>query len=238
MLALARVTQRGNRAEKIVFEPEDYRLYKDWLAELWLPASHQHDLGRPDCCGAGAAVFHHRRPGAARRGDELPLSAARRIQPGRQTPRWARAGVLAAAGITPQVGAAWTTDAPFRETAEAIAAARERESWRSKWRRRRSTLSPPRGSSRCSASRMSPTRWDGSRAISRKASRWRGGVVERDLAGGASLARAGAAMTIYGRWVFPPLLDLAMRQRQIETYRRQLIPAARGRVPRSASARA
>ena len=32
---------------------------------------------------------------------------------------------LAAAGITPQVGAAWTTDAPFRETAEAIAAARE-----------------------------------------------------------------------------------------------------------------
>ena len=37
-------------------------------------------------------------------------------------------------------------------------------------------------------------------------------------------------MTIYGRWVFPLLLDLAMRQRQIETYRRQLIPAARGRV--------
>jgi len=27
------VTQRGNRAEKIFFEPEDYRLYKDWLAE-------------------------------------------------------------------------------------------------------------------------------------------------------------------------------------------------------------
>ena len=27
------VTQRGNRAEKIFFEPEDYRLYRDWLAE-------------------------------------------------------------------------------------------------------------------------------------------------------------------------------------------------------------
>jgi uridine phosphorylase len=32
---------------------------------------------------------------------------------------------LSAAGITVQVGAAWTTDAPFRETAEAIAAAKD-----------------------------------------------------------------------------------------------------------------
>lgn len=32
---------------------------------------------------------------------------------------------LAAAGMTAQVGAAWTTDAPFRETAEAIKAAQE-----------------------------------------------------------------------------------------------------------------
>jgi uridine phosphorylase len=32
---------------------------------------------------------------------------------------------LAAAGIRPQVGATWTTDAPFRKTAEAIAAAQE-----------------------------------------------------------------------------------------------------------------
>ena len=37
-------------------------------------------------------------------------------------------------------------------------------------------------------------------------------------------------MSIYERWVLPPLLDLAMRQRQIGKYRRQLIPAARGRV--------
>jgi uridine phosphorylase len=32
---------------------------------------------------------------------------------------------LSAAGITVQVGAAWTTDAPFRETAEAISAAKD-----------------------------------------------------------------------------------------------------------------
>ena len=32
---------------------------------------------------------------------------------------------LAAAGMTVQVGAAWTTDAPFRETSEAITAAKE-----------------------------------------------------------------------------------------------------------------
>lgn len=37
-------------------------------------------------------------------------------------------------------------------------------------------------------------------------------------------------MSIYERWVLPPLLDLVMRQRQIEKYRRELIPAARGRV--------
>lgn len=37
-------------------------------------------------------------------------------------------------------------------------------------------------------------------------------------------------MSIYERWVLPPLLDLVMRQRQIEKYRRELIPTARGRV--------
>jgi ubiquinone/menaquinone biosynthesis C-methylase UbiE len=37
-------------------------------------------------------------------------------------------------------------------------------------------------------------------------------------------------MSLYERWVLPPLLDLVMRQRQIEKYRRELIPAARGRV--------
>ena len=34
-------------------------------------------------------------------------------------------GSLAAAGMSAQVGATWTTDAPFRETAEAVTAARE-----------------------------------------------------------------------------------------------------------------
>ncbi len=37
-------------------------------------------------------------------------------------------------------------------------------------------------------------------------------------------------MTLYDSWILPPLLDRAMRQRQIERYRRRLIPAARGDV--------
>lgn len=37
-------------------------------------------------------------------------------------------------------------------------------------------------------------------------------------------------MSIYERCVLPPLLDLVMRQRQIEKYRHELIPAARGRI--------
>ncbi len=37
-------------------------------------------------------------------------------------------------------------------------------------------------------------------------------------------------MNLYERWILPPLLDLTMRQRQIEDYRRKLIPTARGRV--------
>ncbi|HKN26907.1 MAG TPA: hypothetical protein VJY34_03100 [Roseiarcus sp.] len=43
------VTQRGNRAEKIFFEPEDYRLYKDWLAQSCRPlggAEFQDAIGR------------------------------------------------------------------------------------------------------------------------------------------------------------------------------------------------
>ena len=37
-------------------------------------------------------------------------------------------------------------------------------------------------------------------------------------------------MSVYERWVLPPLLDLVMRQSQIERYRRELIPSARGRI--------
>ncbi len=37
-------------------------------------------------------------------------------------------------------------------------------------------------------------------------------------------------MSFYDRWILPPLLDVAMRQRQLRTYRQQIIPAARGRV--------
>jgi len=35
---------------------------------------------------------------------------------------------------------------------------------------------------------------------------------------------------VYERWILPPLLDLVMRQRQIEKYRLELVPAARGRI--------
>jgi len=37
-------------------------------------------------------------------------------------------------------------------------------------------------------------------------------------------------MNIYDRWVLPPFLDLVMRQRQLEKYRRELVAAASGRV--------
>ncbi|KAF0096958.1 MAG: methyltransferase [Rhodospirillaceae bacterium] len=37
-------------------------------------------------------------------------------------------------------------------------------------------------------------------------------------------------MSLYERWVLPTLLDLVMRQRQMQKFRRELIPAARGRV--------
>jgi len=37
-------------------------------------------------------------------------------------------------------------------------------------------------------------------------------------------------VNFYDRWVLPLLLDLAMRQRQLEKYRRQIVSAASGRV--------
>jgi ubiquinone/menaquinone biosynthesis C-methylase UbiE len=37
-------------------------------------------------------------------------------------------------------------------------------------------------------------------------------------------------MSFYNRWILPPLLDLAMRQRQLEKYRRETVSRARGRV--------
>lgn len=37
-------------------------------------------------------------------------------------------------------------------------------------------------------------------------------------------------MGLYARLVLPALLDAAMRQRQLEEYRRQVAPAASGRV--------
>ncbi len=37
-------------------------------------------------------------------------------------------------------------------------------------------------------------------------------------------------MNIYDRWVFPPFLDLVMRQRQLAKYRHEAVAAASGRV--------
>ena len=37
-------------------------------------------------------------------------------------------------------------------------------------------------------------------------------------------------MNFYDRWILPTILDLAMRQRQLEKYRREVVAAANGRV--------
>ncbi len=37
-------------------------------------------------------------------------------------------------------------------------------------------------------------------------------------------------MNFYDRWVLPPILDLVMRQTQLEKYRREIVAAASGRV--------
>ena len=37
-------------------------------------------------------------------------------------------------------------------------------------------------------------------------------------------------MKFYDRWVLPPILDLVMRQRQLQKYRREVVTAANGRV--------
>jgi ubiquinone/menaquinone biosynthesis C-methylase UbiE len=37
-------------------------------------------------------------------------------------------------------------------------------------------------------------------------------------------------VNVYDRWVFPPLLDLVMRQTQLEKFRREVVAAASGRV--------
>ena len=37
-------------------------------------------------------------------------------------------------------------------------------------------------------------------------------------------------MNFYDRWILPPILDLAMRQQQLEKYRREVVGKAKGRV--------
>ena len=39
-----------------------------------------------------------------------------------------------------------------------------------------------------------------------------------------------AIVNFYNRWILPPILDLAMRQNQLQKYRREVVAAADGRV--------
>ena len=75
--------------------------------------------------GGRSALFRCDRPGVARRGDELPLCPDLRSSP-MATRDWSTVAGKALAPLKQRrvVGASWTTDAPFRETSEAIEAAR------------------------------------------------------------------------------------------------------------------
>jgi hypothetical protein len=42
--------------------------------------------------------------------------------------------------------------------------------------------------------------------------------------------RREAVVNFYDRWVLPPILDLVMRQHQLQKYRREVVAAANGRV--------
>ena len=44
------------------------------------------------------------------------------------------------------------------------------------------------------------------------------------------MARKEAVVNFYDRWVLPPILDLVMRQHQLQKYRREVVAAANGRV--------
>ena len=44
------------------------------------------------------------------------------------------------------------------------------------------------------------------------------------------ISELGIVVNFYDRWVLPPILDLVMRQTQLETYRREVIATASGRV--------
>ena len=72
-------------------------------------------------------------------------------------------------GLRSHVGASWTTDAPFRETTNAIGAARTKGRSLSKWRLLRSTRSLASVTKQCFVSRMLPIRWDWQTGILRRA---------------------------------------------------------------------
>ena len=47
-----------------------------------------------------------------------------------------------------------------------------------------------------------------------------------------------AIVNFYDRWILPPILDLVMRQNQLEKYRREVVAAAMGGCLKSGSVRA
>ncbi len=76
---------------------------------------------------------------------------------------------LKSAGEAARVGASWTTDAPFRETAEAIEAARAQGILAVEMKQRRSTHLRTAPRRRSFVSPMSPTPWGRAATISRRA---------------------------------------------------------------------
>ncbi|XYD11654.1 hypothetical protein R1A27_14385 [Methylobacterium sp. NMS12] len=84
----------------------------------------QHHLVGTDHGLAGAALLHPHRGGPSRRGHELPLPAAGRIRRRSARPGRGRGARVDRDRRARGAGATWTTDAPYRETEQAIGAAR------------------------------------------------------------------------------------------------------------------
>ena len=95
---------------------------------VWLSAARQRHVRRTDRSDRAHAVLRPHRPRAARRGDELSLSATgstfAEAPDAALLARVEEAG-RALADIALHRGATWTTDAPYRETEAAILRARD-----------------------------------------------------------------------------------------------------------------
>ena len=56
------------------------------------------------------------------------------------------------------------------------------------------------------------------------------GLAEDAIGDTRSGSQREAVVNFYDRWILPPILDLVMRQSQLEKYRREVVAAASGRV--------